>query len=206
MSCARRASTLALATVAVLLLGSGCGKVQVPKSFDTFNAKDGTVKLKRPASWEQERGTAKKFRSVAFESGAARIRVLADVKGSLIGDIAGGGQAGAAFRESLPDDVAEEISPVAQVHEEMSLPQLEEEFNELDVKSTETIQTGFGETRLSEFAGSGTLGGTTHGYLATALGHDKRVRVICMCPEKYWETLKSAFDEVIESMGPGQRE
>ena len=68
----------------VALTSLGCGSVEAPKSFTEFNAKDGTVKLQRPEGWEQKRGTAKDFRSVAFGSGPAKIRVLADVSGSLM--------------------------------------------------------------------------------------------------------------------------
>jgi len=197
MSCARRALTGVAVAVAACLLMSGCGGVEVPKKYKEFNAKDGTVKLQRPDGWEQKRGTAKKFRSVAFSSGPAKIRVLADVTGSLM---AGPGASGET------EEVPEEFTAVAVIHEELSLDQLSDELGELDVKSTDMLQTGFGNTRRSEFTVSGTLGGATHGYIVTALGHDKRVRVICTCPDKHWKSLKPAFDEVIESMGPGQRE
>lgn len=197
MSCARRALTGVAITAVAFLLASGCGQATVPKSFEEFNAKDGTVKLKRPDGWEQKRGTAKEFRSVAFESGAAKIRVLADLTGSLV---AGPG----ASMET--EDVPEELTAVAEVHEEFTLKQLSDELGELDVKSTDMLQTGFGNTRRSEFTVSGTLGGATHGVVVTALGHDKRVRVICTCPDKQWKALKPGFDEVIQSMGPGQQE
>ena len=197
MSCARRALPGVAIAVGACLLMCGCGGVEVPKSFKEFNAKDGTVKLKRPDGWEQKRGTAKTFRSVAFSSGPAKIRVLADLTGSLV---AGPG----ASMET--EEVPEELTAVAAVHEEFTLRQLSDELGELDVKSTDMLQTGFGNTRRSEFTYAGTLGGETRGYVVTALGHDKRVRVICTCPDKNWKELKSAFDEVIESMGPGQRE
>lgn len=197
MSCARRASSGVAIAAAAFLLASGCGQVTVPKKFKEFNAKDGTVKLERPDGWEQKRGTAKKFRSVAFQSGPAKIRVLGDVTGSLM---AGPGSS------METEDVPEELTAVAQIHEELTLKQLSDELGELDVKSTDMLQTGFGNTRRSEFTVSGTLGGTTHGYVVTALGHDKRVRVISTCPDKHWKSLKPAFDKVVESMGPGQRE
>jgi len=197
MSCARRAWPGVAITALALLLASGCGQVTVPKKFKEFNAKDGTVKLKRPDGWEQKRGTAKKFRSVAFHSGPAKIRVLADLTGSLVAG------PGASMED---EDVPEELTAVAAVHQDWTLKQLSDELGELDVKSTDMLQTGFGNTRRSEFTVSGTLGGATHGYVVTALGHDKRVRVICTCPDKHWKSLQSAFDEVIESMGPGQRE
>jgi len=125
MNCARRAWPGVAVTAVALLLASGCGQVTVPKKFKEFNAKDGTVKLKRPASWEQKRGTAKKFRSVAFHSGPAKIRVLGDVTGSLMAG------PGASMED---DEVPEELTAVAAVHEELTMKQLSAELGELDVK------------------------------------------------------------------------
>lgn len=199
MSHARRAGLGAAATVGVVLLACGCGQVVVPKSFDKFNARDGVVQLKSPAGWTRNGGGGKKFYNCEFTSGPAKIRIETDLSGSLLGDIAG------AAAQGMGDDLPEELSPVAQVHEH-SLELASLDLGEMDVKATETIQTGFGETRRSEFTASGSLGSTTHGYLVTALGQDKRIRVTCTCPEKHWEKLQPAFDEVIKSLARGIRE
>ena len=42
------------------------------------------------------------------------------------------------------------------------------------------------------------FGGAIRGYRATALTHDKRVRIVCQCPEAEWQALKPAFDKVMK--------
>ncbi|MFH1923355.1 MAG: hypothetical protein ABIP48_26120, partial [Planctomycetota bacterium] len=160
-----------------------------------------------PAGWERKGGGASKFLSCRFQSGGAKIRVVADVAGSALGDIAnmGGGAMEMAGDMLESDEIAEELSPVAQVHQ-VSIEQASEELGELDIKTTETIKTGFGDTRKSEFTVAGALGSKTHGMLATALGLNHRIRVICTCNDRHWKTLKPAFEEVIASLARGQAE
>ncbi len=209
MSGTRRVFFTIAVMVAAVGLVSGCsGHVPAPTSFAKFNAKDGTVQCKFPAGWEQNGGGGKTFYGCEFQKGAAKIRIMPDTSGSAIADMMGAGNQMMGIDSGalgMDAEAAEELTPVARVHQELSLRQASDDLGELDVKSTETIQTGFGDTRKSEFTCSGTFGGTTHGYLVTALGLDKRIRVICTCPESNWETLKPAFDQVISSLARGQR-
>jgi len=41
-------------------------------------------------------------------------------------------------------------------------------------------------------------------FRATVLSRDKRVRIVCQCPEAEWQTLKPVFDKVIESVAPAK--
>jgi hypothetical protein len=105
----------------------------------------------------------------------------------------------------LSAEEAEELEPVAQVHE-VSIAQASDELKGLDIKNTETIQTGFGKTRVSEFTASGAMGSSVHGILATALGMNHRIRVTCTCSESHWESMKPVFNEVITSIARGKAE
>ena len=63
-----------------------------------------------------------------------------------------------------------------------------------------------GEARVSEFTGerSGFPAPVKmHGYRTTILNNERRVTVLCECPESDWSRLKPAFDRVIGSLGPG---
>ncbi|MHC4401596.1 MAG: hypothetical protein ACYTG0_18140, partial [Planctomycetota bacterium] len=51
----------ALVLIGLVALGGCGGSVQVPTSYDTFNAKDGTVQCKSPAGWSQNGGGGRKF-------------------------------------------------------------------------------------------------------------------------------------------------
>jgi hypothetical protein len=189
-----------------LLVASGCsGRATTPTSFKKFNARDGTVQCQVPSDWDLKSGGpggSKGFLGCRFQKGGATLRIEASLVGSLFGDMArAGGQ-----RMGLDaDEIDPELTPVGVAHK-LSIERVTEDLGELDVKSTDTVQTGLGDTRISEFTYSGTFGAQTHGYLATALGHEKGIRVICTCPEKDWETLKPAFEKVIKSLDRGQVE
>ncbi len=191
---------------AAVCLVPGCSAPTIPTSYGWFNARDGVVACKFPEGWTRKGGGGAKFYSCAFESGSARIRLMSDIAGSAMGDIAqsAGGMMGLDDL-GLDSELAQELSPVAQVHE-MSLQQAQNDLGDLQVVATETIRTGFGDTRRTEFTVAGSLRGTTRGYLVTALGHDQRIRVLCTCPERYWPQLQGVFDEVIGSLERGQVE
>ena len=202
-----RSSLLGVVAIAIILpVAWGCGGVTAPTSYETFNARDGIVQFQYPTGWKQKGGAAKEFRFCSFQSGPAKIRVMATITPSVMGDIAntGGGMMG--LDGAAGAEIDDDLTPIAAVHEADSIPKTTEDLGELDVKSTETIETGFGDTRISEFTVEASLGSNTHGYVVTALTKDKGIRMTCTCPEKHWETLKPAFDKVIESMGRGQSE
>lgn len=202
----RRITSSLVALWAGICLVAGCSGPTIPSSYEQFNARDGVVACKYPEGWTRKGGGGAKFYNCAFESGPARIRVMADIAGSAMGDIAqsAGGMMGLDDL-GLDSELAQELSPVAQVHE-MSLQQAQNDLGDLQVVATETIRTGFGDTRRTEFTVAGSLRGTTRGYLVTALGHDQRIRVLCTCPERYWPQLQGVFDEVIGSLERGQVE
>ncbi|MHC4401766.1 MAG: hypothetical protein ACYTG0_19005, partial [Planctomycetota bacterium] len=183
--------------------------VQVPTSYDTFNAKDGTVQCKSPAGWSQNGGGGRKFISCLWESGSATIRVMADVKGSAVADIArSGGMGGIMGGDVGGMDLGgeAEISPVEVVHTNLTIPEAKDDLGEIEVKNTEEIETGFGTSVRSEFTASGTFGSSIHGYLVTALALNHRIRVICTCDEDDWSKIKPAFEEVIKSVKVGTPE
>jgi hypothetical protein len=188
-----------------LLLAAGCsGRATAPTSFETFNARDGTVQCQVPSGWDRSGGPggSKGFLGCRFQEGGATIRIEASLVGSLFGDMA---RAGSNSMGIDPDEIDPELTPVGVAHT-LSIERVTEDLGELDIKSTETVRTGLGDTRISEFTYSGTFGAESHGYLATALGRQKGVRVTCTCPEKDWKTLKPAFDKVLGSLATGRVE
>ena len=194
----RNRLTLLVAVVvcAALLTTAGCGSVAAPTSYTEYNAKNGSFKCQRPDDWEAK-GGGKGFHKATFKSGPASIVILAKVQGSLLGDIAGGRMAG--------DDVPEELTAEAKVHE-FYLRQAEEEFGNYEEKDPEVVKTKLGEGRRSEFNASSALGGKVRGFRATILAHDNCITVTAQCPEKHWDTLKPAFEKVIDSLDMGKAE
>jgi hypothetical protein len=187
---------VAVVVCAALLTTAGCGSVTAPSSYTEYNAKNGSFKCQRPADWETK-GGGRGFHKASFKSGPASIVLLAKVDGSLLGDIAGGRMAG--------DDVPEELTAEAQVHE-LYLRQAEEDFGNYEEKDAEVIKTDLGNGRISEFTASGAFGEKVRGFRATVLAHNECITVIAKCPEKHWDNLKPAFEKVINSLGRGEAE
>jgi hypothetical protein len=200
MKTAGRLFAVAVCGAAVGLLLSGCGSPTVPDSYETYNSNKGVFQCKAPSGWERAGGGRDTYISAKFSSGGAEIKISADMKGSLVGDIA----AAQNQMAGLGPGEAEELSPIAQVHD-LSKKELELSLGEYEEVATETIQCGFGEGRRTEFTTSTTFGGQVHGYLATFLALDRRIMAVAKCPEKYWDSLRPVLEEVINSLGPGQR-
>jgi hypothetical protein len=186
------------ATFGAILAIAGCtGKAVVPTSYDKYNAKDGSFQIQYPAGWESDGGDRSGYAWAKFTSGGAVISVDANVAGSLLGDIAKTRGHGL-----ITPDQEEARSPVAAVHEHEKQGFEEEEG--VTEQEPAIVKTGFPDARKSEFSGSKTFGGAIRGYRVTALGTDKRIRVVCECPESEWEALKPAFDKAIESVAMGK--
>jgi len=184
---------------AVGVMLSGCGSPTVPDSYEDYNSNKGVFQCKAPVGWEKAGGGRDTYISAKFSSAGAEIKISASASSSLRGDIAQSQNQMA----GLDATEAEELSPVAQVHEEHK-GQLEQSLGEYQEVTTETIESGFGEGRRTEFTSSTTFGGGVHGYMATFLGRDYGIMAVCQCPEKHWESLRPAFEEVIASLGPGR--
>jgi hypothetical protein len=196
--CASGRWALAAAIGAVLAIGGCGGKAVVPTSYDPYNAKDGSFQIQYPAGWESDGGDRSGYAWAKFTSGRAVISVDADITGSLIGDIS----KSKALHLGIAVDQGEDSSPVAAVHEEEKQG-FEEEEGVTEQKPV-PVKTGFPDARKSEFSGSKTFGGAIRGCRVTALSPNKRVRVVCQCPESEWEALKPAFDKAIESVAMGK--
>jgi hypothetical protein len=178
------------AVLVALLVGtglvSGCGgPVPAPKSLVKYTAKDGAFSCQYPKDWEVKDGSRKDntFSYAKFTKGSAVIRFDADVAGSLMGDIA--------------KNAGRDEHPTEALHE-MYRRNVEEEYSGYKEAATSAIESGLGETQICEFSGGG-----LRGYRATALGHNRRVAIICACAPRDWNTLKSAFMDVIKSVGRG---
>lgn len=67
------------------------------------------------------------------------------------------------------------------------------------------VNSALGEGRCSEWSGDAGVwgGGKMHGYRATLLSGERRVTIVCRCPESNWKILQPAFDKVLGSLAPG---
>jgi hypothetical protein len=185
-----------LAGVALMLFGCGSPAV-VPKNYTMYKAPDGAFRIDYPSEWTSTGGGKGGHAWAKFTSGNAEIKVSASLVGSLKADIANIGN-----NPRMEGQSEEDTKPVAIVHED-EREDFEEE-NGLKEEKPIYVPTKVIDARKAEFTGSSTFGGSFRGYRVTALTSDLRIRIICRCPSGEWESLKPAFDKIIESLGPGK--
>jgi hypothetical protein len=192
--------TIWLVAICVALAVAGCaGKAAIPTSYTTYSCSDGSFHLEYPTGWEAEGGDNPHDSWAKFTSGGAQIYVDASSVGSLMGDLAKPKTMHVGGDVVTPD---EEQAPVAVVHED-ERPGFEDDQGVTEQKPV-VVKTGYPDARKSEFTGSKTFGGAIRGCRVTALGPNRRIRVVCQCPEAEWEALKPAFDKAIESVAHGK--
>ena len=188
-----RAMVWLVAAVGLVCGISGCGgnPAAVPTSYDTYKAKDGSFQIQYPANWEAKGGGVAGRAWAKFTSGNAEIAVEADAAGSVMADIAQPNRV--AGQEKDPNREA-----VAVVHtgEKSAF----EEQTGVQEQDPTIVKTGLTDGRRSEFTGARTFGAPIHGYRATVLSIDRRIRVVGQCSESQWESLKPAFEKVIASV------
>jgi hypothetical protein len=186
---------IALAGMAISLVGCGSPTV-VPKSYSSYKAEDGSFKIEYPAEWVAEGGGKGGLGWAKFSSGNSEIKVNTSLIGSLMADISKLGN------PLMNEQNNEDTAPVAVVHQQEKA-EFEEEAG-VQEKKAEYVGTTVTDARKSEFTGKNTLGGSIHGYRVTALTPNRRIRVVCLCPEAEWESLKPAFDKIIMTVSIGK--
>ena len=164
----------------------------LPVSYKTYTAIDNSFSCDQPGGWSlHETGaTSGNLATAVFQSGPARVRVISDATGSLMGDIQSSGNS------NLPP--AQQIPPVQKLHL-MDEKQLAASLPGYDEGNAQAIQSASGEARVSEW----TAGGNLRGYRVTMLGREREFTVICFCPERDWPVLRPAFQRIIGSVKPG---
>ncbi|WP_166831057.1 zinc ribbon domain-containing protein [Thalassoroseus pseudoceratinae] len=198
-------STLVLALlIGVPFLSSGDDKpMEPPASYTSFQHEiNNAFKCEYPSNWKMESGGKSGsvvWARIEFED--VKIRIRSSMGASAIGDIASnmggdilGGAGGVEFDESM--------APIASVHEMMH-DQYAQDYSGYQEQQPKKIETGFGDTRISEFTASGSWGSTVRGVRASMLGRDLQWTVICDCPEKDWAVCQPVFEHIVKSMSRG---
>ncbi len=160
-----------------------------------MSAKDSAFRLRYPKGWETDTGSRpdNTFSWVKLTKDSALIDINADIQGSVMSGSDVGGQ----YEEGS------EMAPVHRAHElyKKLADQTYSDFKE----SKPALFKGspLGEGRLSIFTAStgGLFGSKLRGYHVTFLTRDRRVTILCQCPEKDFPRLKASFLAVCRSLG-----
>ncbi len=159
----------------------------------SFSPKDGAFKVRHPAGWEPETGSRpdNTYSWARFTKGSAKIQVFADIAGSLM---AGGG--------NQQHEEGSELAPVHRAHE-LYQKTVAKEYSDYKEGAPVLFKgSGLGEGRAASFtaAGGGLFGGKTRGLRVTLLTNDRRITVLCECPEGDFEKFKPTFLAVCRSV------
>jgi hypothetical protein len=158
-----------------------------------FSPKDNAFKLKYPQGWEPDTGSRpdNMYSWAKFTKDSATIQVYADIAGSLLSGSDSSGQ--------YPE--GSEMAPVHRAHELYKRTAKEEFSDFADSKPALFKGTATGEGRISIFTANsgGLFGSKLRGYHVTLLSKDRRITVLCHCPEKEFPNLKPTFLAVCRS-------
>ncbi len=171
--------------VVVQLVGGGA-PAQPVTAWDRFTTEENEFALDFPADWHPRGYGLRGNREVEIKGPNASITVKENITGSLVGDIANAATRG----KPVPD----ERLPVAVVHE-IRRPKDSSSYQE---EPAVTVMTKFGKARRSAYKD-----GSKRGYRATVLMHQTALDIYCECRASDWDTLRPAFERVIQSLGRG---
>jgi hypothetical protein len=160
-----------------------------------YAAKDNAFKVRHPQGWEVDTDSRpdNTYSWASFNHDSAKIQIHADVKGSLMSGSDSAGQ----------HEEGSESAPVHIAHEEYTRTAGQELNDFSESKPALFKGSQLGEGRISLFTASegGLLGSSKlRGYHVTLLTKDRRVTVLCQCPEKDLAKWKPTFLAVCRSL------
>jgi hypothetical protein len=160
-----------------------------------MSPKDTAFKIRYPQDWDHDTGSRpdNTYSWCKFTKDNAQIDVHADIKGSLM--------SGSDSRRE-PQEEGSETAPVHVAHE-LYKKTVAEGFNDYNESKPAVFKgSKLGEGRISEFTAKsgGLFSSRLRGYHVTLLTNDRRVSVICQCPEKEFAQYKPTFLAVCRSL------
>jgi hypothetical protein len=158
-----------------------------------LGAKDGSFRIRHPKGWKVESGARpdNTYARVNLTNDSATISAIADVAGSLMSGSAVAGD----YSEGS------ESAPVHRAHA-LNQKNVADEFSDYKESAPAVLKgSTLGEGRIATFTASGGLfGSRIRGYRVTLLTNDRRVSVVCQCPEKEFPQYKPTFLAVCRSL------
>jgi len=159
-----------------------------------FSPKDSAFKLRYPQGWETDTGSRpdNTYSWAAVSHDSAKIKIIADIKGSLM----------SGSDSSRVHEEGSEFAPVHVAHE-LYKKTAAEDYGDFKEDPPAVFKgSQLGEGRISAFtaAAEGLFGSKLRGYHVTLLTRDRRVTILCHCPEKEFGKLKPTFLAVCRSI------
>ena len=194
------ASLISLAWL-LACVGCGGGTVQIPTSYATYQAKDGSFDVDYPEGWEAKGGGKRSGTPVwaKFSSGPALIHF----KASSTNIMANASMTG----RSADANAVPTLAPVHLLHVDAAEQAKEEYDGYTEVAGGPAVMNCvLGPARSSEFTYKTSFGSAMHGYRVSIMGYDRGITVFCTCPESDWNAVMPVFDKVLASLVRGTAE
>lgn len=161
----------------------------------SFSPKDGAFKLLHPPGWTPETGSRpdNTYSWARFTKGSGKIQVFADVQGSLMSG---------SDSHHGNDEEGSVGAPVHTAHMLYKKTASEEYSDYQESEPTLFKGSRLGEGRIAAFtaAGGGLFGGKIRGYRVTLLTSNRRISILCECPDKEFESYKPTFLALCRSL------
>ncbi|GAB4461685.1 MAG: hypothetical protein OHK0029_27370 [Armatimonadaceae bacterium] len=197
--------------IVVLIIGQKPQQTEAPAKLVPYTAPDKAFACILPESRKRTESAGGGIQSgVRADAGRSRIKVSADLSGSLMADIAKAQDAQVQnMTDMLPQGMqpppTQRKSPVEKMHIAFR-KNMEESWDEYAEVGSSQFQSAFGESHVTEWTGKkkSLIGaGDTHGLRVTMLSGERRITVLCYCSESDWKALRPTFSKVIKSIAPG---
>jgi hypothetical protein len=177
-----------------LASGAGDPAADAALASVSFSPKDGAFKIRHPQGWEAETGSRpdNTYSWARFTKGSAKIQVFADVQGSLM----------SGSDVNRDQEEGSEFAPVHNAHELYQKTAAKEYSDYKESEPGVFKGSSVGEGRVATFSAStgGILGTKLKGYRITLLTNNRRISILCECPERDFEKLKPTFLAVSRSV------
>lgn len=159
-----------------------------------FSPKDNAFKLRHPPGCTPDTGSRpdNTYSWGSFTKGSAKIQVFAEIQGSLL----------SGSDSAQPHEEGSELAPVHRAHELYKKTASEEYSDYNEGKPSLFKGARLGEGRIAAFTASagGLFGSKLRGYRVTLLTNDRRVSILCHCPEADFKKLSPTFLAVCRSL------
>ena len=175
------------------------GITETPNEFAEVEFGEEDYRCEHPKGWEVTNGGGKEGVPpwTKSEKGGASVQIRDSMSGT---------ESGMLWRAlKQRSDIERGEAPVEKVHEHRKQFVVKDMRN-YEESTPEKLVHPIGDALISEFTAKPMLGAPVRGYRATVLHEYHQFNILCVCTESEWEILKPAFEHVIASLKPIEKE
>jgi predicted Zn finger-like uncharacterized protein len=171
-------------------------KIVAPAKFAKFEPEVGNFGCEYPEDWTLKNGGG----TGGVQSWAQFLSPDESVTISIRGNMSGAAMGGAGLALTQGADSEEIEPPVVNIHHLMKNKFADDYPNYEELGDYQLLKTKMGDTCQSIFTTKSLLGGKQRGYRVTLLTSRVQFNLICLCDDKMFDTMRPAFDQVVQTI------